>query len=95
MAIETVRHCESLRGELHGKLHVPMDFVRRASSASMAGSWCAPEQIRKLFGFGRPFASRYCTTNRLSISMSQRIGSESGFEHIGDWLLGLESSYLR
>ena len=24
-------------------------------------------------------------------SMSQRIGSESGFERIGDWLLGLES----
>jgi hypothetical protein len=32
-----------------------MDFVRRPSSAkTTAASWCPAEQIRKLFGFGRP-----------------------------------------
>jgi len=64
-AQDTARACEvNFTASYHG----PMDFVRRPSSAKgTAASWRPPEQIRKLFGFGRP----------LPVATAPRIGYRS------------------
>jgi hypothetical protein len=64
----------------------PTDFVRRPSAAN----------ARRHHGAHKPCISLpVATAQRIGYRFgARRIGSESSFERIGDWLLGLESSNL-
>jgi len=63
-AQDTARACEvNFTASYHG----PMDFVRRPFSEKNGGVMVPTRANPKTFRIWSPFASRYCTTNRLSI----------------------------
>jgi hypothetical protein len=72
--------------------HGAMDFVRPLVCEKPGGIMCPPEQIRRLFGFVALCQSLLHHESDID-SVSLRIGSEGGFERIGNCFLRLESSY--